>query len=62
MRWILNMLHDLKYLIPWEVWYFGTLRSYRVFGSDSGMYLLNLRVHFGFHLKPKPKPSCSGLF
>ena len=62
MRWILNMLHDLKYLIPWELRYFGTLRSYRVFGSNSGTYLLNLKVYSGFHLNPKLKPSCSGLF
>ena len=34
-RWILKILHDPKYLIPWELWDYGRLRSCRIFSIDS---------------------------
>ena len=30
-RWILKILHDLKYLIHWELRYYSILRSCRIF-------------------------------
>ena len=29
-RWILNLLHDAKYIIPWEAWYYSIVRSCRI--------------------------------
>ena len=34
-RWILKILHDLKYLIPWELWYYSILMSSRIFYINS---------------------------
>ena len=28
-RWILKILHDPRYLIPWELWDYSTFRSCR---------------------------------
>ena len=35
LRWLLNMLHDLEHLIPWELWNYSTVRSCRVLSINS---------------------------
>ena len=35
LRWILKILHDLKYLIHWELWYYGKLGSCRIVSINS---------------------------
>ena len=35
MRWILKILHDPKYLIHWELWYYSILRSCRILSINS---------------------------
>ena len=37
LRWRLKMLHDPKYLIPWEFWYYSILRSCRIFSINSSL-------------------------
>ena len=34
-RWILKILHDPKYLIHWELWYYGILRTCTIFRINS---------------------------
>ena len=34
-RWIIEILHDPKYLISWEYWDYSTLRSCRIFSINS---------------------------
>ena len=36
LRWILKILHDPKYLLPWELSYSSILRSCRIFVSTVG--------------------------
>ena len=38
LRWILKILHDPKYPIPWEYWYYSILRSCRIFSINSRVY------------------------
>ena len=35
LRWILEILHDPRYLMPWEFWEYGTFRSCRIFSINS---------------------------
>ena len=35
LRWILKILHDPKYPILWELWYYNRLRSCRIFSINS---------------------------
>ena len=34
-RWVLKILHDPKYLITWESWYYSIVRSCRIFSINS---------------------------
>ena len=34
-RWILKILHDPKFLIRWELWYYGIVRSCRIVNINS---------------------------
>ena len=34
-RWIRKILHDLRYLKPWELWYYSILRSCRILSINS---------------------------
>ena len=36
-RWILKIRHDSRYIIPWELWYYGILKSSRIFSINSIM-------------------------
>ena len=33
--WIVKILHDPEYLIPWELYYYSILRSCRIFSINS---------------------------
>ena len=37
LRWILKILHDPKYHIPWELQYYSILRSCRIFSINSSV-------------------------
>ena len=44
--WALQILHDPKYLILWELWHYSILRSGRIFSinstGDSGLIVANI--------------------
>ena len=42
LRWILKILHDPKYLIPWEVWYHNIQGSCRIYGINSIPYYITI--------------------
>ena len=42
-----KILHDPKYSRPWEYWYYGILRSCRIFSFNSGMMVLDSRYAYG---------------
>ena len=35
LQWILKIIHDPEYLTHWELWYYGILRSCRIFVSTN---------------------------
>ena len=35
LRWILKILHDPNFLIPWELWFYCVLRSCRIYSINS---------------------------
>ena len=39
LRWILKILHDPRYLIPWEFWYYSILKSCRIFSINNRNFL-----------------------
>ena len=59
LRWILKVLHEPKYLMFWELWHHGLLRSCRIFS-------INVSMHFSSGTKtqaakpPRPAEESTG--
>ena len=52
LRWILKILHDPCYIIPWELWCLSIIRSCRIFSINSTLGF-KLRVWGLRGLSPK---------
>ena len=50
-RWILKILHDPMYLIPWELWYYSILRSCRIFSYQQYFTRFHSEVCFRLRVR-----------
>ena len=57
LRWIRKILHDPKYPIQWELWYYSILRSCKIFRINSRAYF---EQGLGGLVKVDPLPRNSG--